>query len=79
MHINIIRTMIYCKKCGVELEAGMSRCPLCGQPVSSHEGETQEDPDEYDTTLSARRKWNLRRIKQVITQAIPPLKRIFHT
>jgi hypothetical protein len=26
--------MIICKNCGVELEAGMEICPLCGQPVN---------------------------------------------
>lgn len=71
--------MIYCKTCGVELEAEMFRCPLCGQPAPSHEGRVHEDPHEHNQRLKPRRKWNLQKIKQLITKAIPPLKRIFHT
>lgn len=28
--------MVFCKNCGVELEADMQYCPLCGRPVNSH-------------------------------------------
>lgn len=27
--------MVYCKKCGVELETDVKKCPLCGTPVTS--------------------------------------------
>lgn len=28
--------MVICKKCGVELEADMQHCPLCGEPVAGN-------------------------------------------
>jgi hypothetical protein len=30
--------MVICKNCGVELEAGMENCPLCGQPANGATG-----------------------------------------
>ena len=71
--------MIYCKKCGVELDVGMSRCPLCGKSVSRHAGGTAAEQEEDDPAMSTGHKWDLQRIRRRIIQAIPSLKRIFHT
>jgi hypothetical protein len=40
--------MIYCKKCGVELEAGMTTCPLCGTSINETRPMVENSEKEVD-------------------------------
>lgn len=68
--------MIYCAKCGVELEAGMATCPICRQPVSGKDSDQKKIKTRILPTRHEKVSWN--RIKQFLTDRIPPFKRIFH-
>ncbi len=48
---------MYCVKCGVRLQDGVERCPLCQTPVWNPEGTPAEPsfPDRYPAPLKSRR------------------------
>lgn len=52
--------MIYCKNCGVELEAEMLHCPLCGEPVAGdpQSNSFQSAAASQQTTPFGRKKMN---------------------
>lgn len=68
--------MIYCAKCGVELETSMVACPICGQPVSGKDSTQKQIKDKIPSTHHEKISWS--RIKQFLIDRIPPFKRIFH-
>ena len=70
--------MIYCKKCGVELEPDMLSCPICGQVVSG-KAANGEEAEERRNKSTPSGKENRKSIKQYLIDRIPPFKRIFHT
>ncbi len=69
--------MVYCTKCGVELDPDMVICPVCNQPVSGKE-KFSEHVEEKGKTDTSYKKLSAKRMKRFLTDRIPPFKRIFH-
>lgn len=69
--------MIYCTKCGVELDADMTACPICGQPVLG-KNRLPERIEAKEKRSTSRKKSILKKIKQFLIDHTPPFKRIFH-
>lgn len=69
--------MLYCTKCGVELETDIGVCPICGQPVSGKNNPSERIEGKRKKAAS-HEKLNWGKIKQFLTDRIPPFKRIFH-
>lgn len=42
-----------CKNCGVELEASVQTCPLCGEPTTGEKLNTSNPPSTYDKHFSS--------------------------
>ena len=58
---------MYCIKCGVELEDGAQRCPLCETPVLELEGlEDKEFVKEYPTININLYEMKMKKVKKAV-------------
>ena len=57
---------MYCIKCGVELEEGAKRCPLCETPVPKIEGMGEESINEYPIININLYEMKMKKVKKTI-------------
>jgi len=68
--------MALCPKCGVELDEGLTSCPLCGTPLTSDEGRPREsifDPEDREKFTEDERRtiaWEVVSVSAGIAAAV---------